>query len=120
MKRPTPCNSELKLLRILWETEGRKSSELVVICEEKFGWKKSTTYTQLRRLCEKGYACNENTIVRALVTQEAVLRNESAQIIERTFSGSLPSFLTAFFDARDRLTEEEAEELRRIIDNYTE
>lgn len=89
------------------------------LCAEKLGWKKSTTYTEIKRLCEKGVLQNEHAVVTPLVTQEEVQAKESDEFVERTFSGSLPGFLTAFLGNK-KLSGKEAEELKKLIDEYRE
>ena len=114
------CNSDYRLLMILWEHAPIGSGELVKICNEQLGWKKSTTYTEIKRLSEKGYIKNENTVVTPLCTKEEVQAQESGAFMERTFSGSLPQFLTAFLGGRQKLSKKEADELKKLIDSYHE
>ena len=85
------CNSDYRLLMILWEHAPIGSGELVKLCNEQLGWKKSTTYTEIKRLSEKGYIKNENAVVTPLCTKEEVQAQESGAFMERTFSGSLLS-----------------------------
>lgn len=113
------CESEYRFASIVWECEPLGSGELVRLCEQKLGWKKSTTYTVLKNLCERGILRNENTVVTSLVKQGQVQEYESRQFINRTFGGSLPSFITAFMNDK-RLSEQEADELKRLIDSYKE
>lgn len=113
------CESDQKFMTVIWENEPVGSSALVALCLEKLGWKKSTTYTMLRKLCEKGLVRNENSVVTSLVPREKVMEHESAAFVEQTFGGSLPSFLVSFFGGR-KLGEAEAEELKRLIDGYKE
>ena len=96
MQTPKIFESEYRFCEILWENEPVTSSELVRLCREKLDWKKSTTYTVIRRLSERGVLKNENSIVTALVSKEDVQSAESEEIVKRTFSGSLPSFIAAF------------------------
>ncbi len=114
------CNSEYRFLMLLWEYAPIGSGELVKICNEKLGWKKSTTYTEIKRLSEKGYIKNENAVVVPLCTKEEVQASESGAFVERTFSGSLPQFLAAFLGGRQKLSKEEADELKNLIDSYHE
>lgn len=108
-------DAEYRFACLIWDHEPINSTELVKISSEKLGWKKSTTYTVLRKLCERGVLSNQNSIVVALVKREDVLRYESQSVVEKNFEGSLPSFLTAFLNAR-KITPKEAEELKKIIE----
>lgn len=111
--------SEYRFARIVWENEPLGSGELVKLCEQKLGWKKSTTYTVLKKLCERGIFQNENAVVRSLIKQEQIQKFESELFIDRTFGGSLPRFITAFMNDKT-LSKKEAEELKRLIDSYEE
>ena len=113
------CNSDYRFMMLVWEHAPIGSGELVKLCAEKLGWKKSTTYTEIKRLCEKGVLQNEHAVVTPLVTQEEVQAKESDEFVERTFSGSLPGFLTAFLGNK-KLSGKEAEELKKLIDEYRE
>ena len=90
-------DAELKFMNIIWEEEPIKSGELVRVCNEKLGWKKSTTYTVLRKLAQRGVLKNENTVVTSIVKREDTQIYESHEVVEKSFGGSLPKFLTAFF-----------------------
>lgn len=113
------CNSDYRFMMIVWEHAPVGSGELVRLCQEQLGWKKSTTYTEIKRLCEKGILKNEKAVVEALVSREEVQAQESDAFVERTFAGSLPGFLAAFLGGK-KLSGEEAEELKNLIDNYRE
>lgn len=108
-------DAEYKFAALIWENEPINSTELVKLCLEKLGWKKSTTYTVLRKLCERGILQNQNAIVTALIKREEAQKYESKALIEKAFDGSLPQFLTAFLGEK-KITEKEAEELKRIIE----
>ena len=95
------------------------SGELAKLCEQQLGWKKSTTYTVIKRLAERGVLKNENSIVTTLVSKEEVQCAESREFIDRTFGGSLPGFIAAFTGSK-QLSAEEANEIRRMIDSYKE
>ena len=110
---------ETRFLNIIWDSEPVPSGKLVELCAEKLGWKKSTTYTRLRILEEKGYVRNENSVVRALVSRQTVQAAESAYVVEETFAGSLPGFLVSFLGGRT-ISDREAEELKRLIDAHRE
>ena len=119
METPKIFDSELRFCEILWEHQPVRSSELAHLCTEKLGWKKSTTYTVIKRLTERGVVQTEDAVVTALVSRDQVQRAESRAFVERNFSGSLPGFLNAFVGGRG-LSAEEADELRRMIDKFEE
>ena len=119
METPKIFDSELRFCEILWEHQPVRSSELAHLCAEKLGWKKSTTYTVIKRLTERGVVQTEDAVVTALVSRDQVQRAESRAFVERNFSGSLPGFLNAFVGGRG-LSEEEADELRRMIADLEE
>lgn len=110
---------ESRFLQIIWAHEPVGSGELVRLCASELGWKKSTTYTMLKRLADKGLVINENTVVRSLVSREEVQAAESEYVVEQTFSGSLPGFLVSFLGGRT-ISAQEAEELKRLIDQHRE
>ena len=111
-------DAEYRFMCIVWEKEPIASPELVKLCFEKFGWKKSTTYSVIKRLSERGALKNENAIVTTLVSRLQVQKYESEQIVKKTFDNSLPSFITAFLQDK-RLTQEEAEQIGRMIKGAT-
>ena len=119
MESPTLCDSEYRFMTIVWENAPISSGELVKLCSDKLGWKKSTTYTAIKKLSEKGYIKNENAIVSVLIEQHLVQQDESNYFVERTFGGSLPGFLTAFLGGK-RITKEEADKIKKIIDKYSD
>ena len=108
-------DAEYKFASIVWENEPVNSTELVRLCADSLGWKKSTTYTVLKKLCERGVLKNQNALVTSLMKREDMQRYESNAVVEKTFDGSLPLFLTAFLGGR-KLSEQEAEALVRIIE----
>lgn len=113
------CESDFRFMCVIWENEPVGSGRLVTLCNDELGWKKSTTYTMLKKLCEKGFAKNENSIITSLIPKKDVQAFASEHIVESSFGGSLPSFLTSFFGGK-RISEEEANELKKIIDNFKE
>ena len=119
METPKIFDSELRFCEILWEHQPVRSSELAHLCAEKLGWKKSTTYTVIKRLTERGVVQTEDAVVTALVSRDQVQRAESRAFVERNFSGSLPGFLNAFVGGRG-LSAEEADEQRRMIADLEE
>lgn len=113
------CDSEYRFMMIVWEHAPIGSGKLVELCLSELGWKKSTTYTVIKKLCERGFIQNENAIVSVLIEKEKCQAVESDYFLERTFGGSLPGFLAAFLGDK-KLKKEEAEELKRMIDYYRE
>lgn len=91
----------------------------VKLSEKEMNWKKSTTYTVLKKLCEKGLFKNENAVVSSLITKDEYYSMRSIHFVEDTFGGSLPKFLTAFIGGRT-LSKQQAEELKRLIDEHKE
>lgn len=110
---------EYRFLMVLWEHEPVPSSELVRLCSERLGWKKSTTYTVIRKLSEKGIVKNEKTIVESLVKKDVVDRQAGDELLERTCQGNIPAFFAAFLKDR-KLSGEEVARIRRIIDEVQE
>ena len=102
---------------IVWANEPVGSGELVKLCEKELGWKKPTTYTVLRKLCEKKLLANTDGTVTSLVSREEFYSTKSKQIVADSFKGSLPAFVAAFI-TRNGLTAEEADEIQRMIDEY--
>lgn len=113
------CDSDYRFMLVVWEYAPVNSGELVRLCSEKLGWKKSTTYTQIKKMCEKGYIENTQAIVRVLIPKEQVQADESLYFVERTFGGSLPGFLTAFLGGKT-ISEKEAEKIKQMIDEHME
>ncbi len=112
-------DAEYRFACIVWENEPIQSRQLAKLCEQQLGWKRPTTYTVLRKLCERGIMKNDNAIVTTLVKKAEVHQYESNTIIERTFDGSLPSFITSFLKDKT-LSHEEAEKIKNLIDGYKE
>ena len=108
---------ESRFAEIIWKNEPLTSGKLVELCSKELGWKKSTTYTVLRKLCEHGIFKNENATVRSLIRKDEYYSLQSEKFVEDTFDGSLPAFLAAF-TARKTLTAAEIDEIRSIIDSY--
>lgn len=106
---------EMKFADIIWENEPLSSGQLVNLCKDILDWKKSTTYTILRRVCDRGLFKNEEGIVSSNVSKMEFLSNKSEKFVEETFQGSLPGFIAAFTSQR-KLSDEEVEELKKIIE----
>lgn len=110
---------ESRFADIIWENEPISSAELTKKSEEQFRWKKSTTYTVLKRLCEKGIFQNVKGTVTSLISKQDFYAVQSEKFVDETFNGSLPAFLAAF-TARKSLTDKEIAQLQRMIDEYKE
>ena len=110
---------ESRFADIIWENEPISSSEIVRLAEQKLKWKKSTTYTVLKRLCDKGIFENNKGTVTALISRQEFYSMQSERFVSETFNGSLPAFLAAF-TARKTLSQEEIAELRRMVAEYEE
>ena len=106
----------MKFACLIWDNIPIPSGELVKLCEKEFDWKKSTTYTMLRRLCDRGIFQNVDGVVSALLSQQEFQALQSEQFIHETFDGSLPKFLAAF-STRSKLTENEIDTLQKLIDS---
>ena len=115
MTAPKIFESEYRFCLILWEHEPISSIELVKLCREQLGWSKSTTYTVIRRLTDRGVLKSENAIVASLVSKEEAQRAELDELMEKRFEGSLPAFIAAFA-RRQELSDAEIEEIRRLIE----
>ena len=113
------AEGEYRFACIVWDNEPLPSGKLVELSQERLGWKKSTTYTVLKKLVDRGILRNENAVVTAAVPKEAVLREESRAVVDRAFDGSLPSFLAHFMGGRT-ISDEEADELKAIIVRFRE
>ena len=113
------CESDYRFMKVIWEHQPRPSSKLVTLCAQKLGWKKSTTYTTLKKLCDKGFAQNQDTVVSALIPMDQVQAYASEQFVAHTFEGSLPGFLASFLGNRT-ISAQEAAELKRLIDQHKE
>ena len=106
---------EAQFAELIWAREPIASGELVKLCEKELNWKKSTTYTVLKKLCERGIFQNNDGVVTSLLTKGEFNAVQSEQFVEDTFEGSLPAFLAAF-TSRKTLSKDEVEEIRRLID----
>ena len=107
--------AEKKLMEIIWQEAPIESGKLVKIAHDNINWNKSTTYTVLRKLIAKGFVKNEDTVVSVLIPKEEVLVSESNQIVDESFSGSLPKFVAAFFGNKRTLSDEDADALMKLI-----
>jgi len=119
IKRVSLTEAEEKLAGLIWREAPLTSPELVEIAARELDWKKSTTYTILKKLCDKSVFKNENAAVTVLLTREEQIARESRGFVEDTFGGSLPRFISAFIGS-GKLTQEQAEEIQRLIDGQQE
>ena len=110
---------EGRFAEIIWQNEPVASGVLVKICEKELGWKKSTTYTVLKKLCEKGLFKNEGSKGTSVMSKDEYCAVQSQKFVEDTFEGSLPAFIAAF-SKRQELTKDEIEEIKRMIDTIGE
>lgn len=110
---------ESQFADIIWQNEPLSSRELVQLCEEKLQWKKSTTYTVLKKLCERGIFQNNDSVVSSLISKAEFFSMQSEKFVEESFGGSLPAFIAAF-TARKSLSTEEIAEIHRMIESAKE
>ena len=108
---------EAKFADLVWAHEPIGSGELVKLCEKELNWKKPTTYTVLRKLCERGIFQNKDGAVTSVISKAEFAAIQSEEFVEETFAGSLPSFVAAF-TRRNKLTPEEAEAIRKMIEEF--
>lgn len=113
------CDSEYRFMQVVWEHAPLNSGQLVKLCQAKLGWKKSTTYTVLKKLVDRGYLRNDNAWVTVLVSRDEAEREESNYFMERTFGGSLPHFLAAFLGDK-QLSPEEVKAIEDMIERHRE
>lgn len=118
MDVPKVFESEYRFCSLVWDNEPVNSGELVRLAADKLGWKKSTTYTVIRRLTERGVIKTDNAVVSSIFSREDIQRQECRDFIGKTFGGSLPTFIAAF--SGGKLTRQEADALRAMIDEYEE
>ena len=113
------AEAEAKFADLIWQHEPIASGELIKLSEKELSWKSTTSYTVLRRLCDRGIFQNENSTVTSLVGKEEFYGAKSAQFVEDTFGGSLPKFLASFM-GRKKLSPKQIAEIQQLIDNYKE
>ena len=115
MSVPKIFESEYRFCLILWENEPIGSARLAAFCKETLGWSRTTTYTVIKRLSDRGVLKNENAVVTSLVSKQDVQVSEIDELMDKTFEGSLPAFIAAFAK-RQNLSDKEIEEISRIIE----
>jgi predicted transcriptional regulator len=113
------AETEAKFADLIWEREPIESPELVKVAEQKLNWKKSTTYTVLKKLCDKGIFKNENALVTAVLKKDEFYARQSKYYVQETFGGSLPKFFSAFA-SNGKLDKAQVAELKRLIDEHEE
>ena len=106
-----------RLLELVWDRQPIPSPQLCRVAEKELGWKRTTTYTVIKRLCDKGYLKNEAAVVSALVDRDSVRQAEGEAVLDRSFGGSLPGFLAAFLRA-GRVSDQDAAEIERMLEEY--
>ena len=115
MKTPKIHESEYRFCLILWEYEPVTAVELVKLCQEQLGWKRTTTYTVIKRLGERGILKNENGQITSLISKEEAQACEIDELVEKKFEGSVPAFIAAF-TKRTKISEKELDEVQKMID----
>ncbi len=119
MDTPKVFESEYRFCLILWENEPINSTRLAKLCNERLGWSRTTTYTVIKRLSQRGVVKSENAIVTSLVSKDEIQAAELDELMEKTFEGSVPAFIAAF-TRRRRLSEADLEEIREMLDKMAE
>lgn len=118
MKNNRPLSlADHRLMNLVWDHEPLSSRRLSELAEDQLGWKRTTTYTVLKRLCDKGCLQNKSTTVTSLVDRETVQRTDGQDLLDRSFGGSLPSFLAAFLKAGS-VSDQEADEIQKLLADY--
>ena len=115
MATPKVFESEYRFCLILWKHEPINSTKLAKICNEELGWSRTTTFTVIKRLSDRGVVKNENATVTSLVSKEEIQAAQMEEMVEKTFEGSLPAFIAAFAKGQS-LTDSQIQEIRRIIE----
>ncbi len=109
--------SDFRFMTAVWDNEPVSSADLARVCETTVGWKKSATYTMLRRCTEKGFVRNDNSVITSLLKRDHILKNEADYSVKNTFKGSLPLLVKSYLSGK-KLTAAEAEEIKKIIDKH--
>lgn len=119
METPKIFDSEYRFCLVLWEVEPIKSARLAELCKERLGWSRTTTYTVIKRLSDRGVVQNKQSVVTSIISKEQAQLSEYEQMMEKKFENSLPAFLAAFSKSR-KLKKDEAEALRKMIESAEE
>ncbi len=112
-------DTEYRFLQLIYDAEPLRSKQLVELCDKALGWKKSTTFTMLKKLCQKGVVANNGSVVSSVIDRQEIERFRSRDAVQQSFGGSLPNFLTAFMGGQ-KLSEQEAQLLQAIIEQHRE
>ncbi len=120
MKENSIGDSEYKLMELIWEYSPVSSGDLSNICEMVHGWKKTTVYTMLKRLADKGFIKNEKSVITFLVGRDELQQQQSEELVEKSFKGSLPMFVNAFLGGGKKMSKEDAAKLIDMIEEHTE
>lgn len=115
METPKVFESEYRFCLILWREEPITSARLAALCAEELGWSRTTTYTVIKRLSERGVVKNDHSTVSSLVSKEEIQAAEMNEMMKKTFEGSLPAFIAAFAKQQE-LSREDLEEIKRILE----
>ena len=110
---------ESRFADIIWSNEPLTTGELVKLAEKEFNWKRTTTYTVLKKLCERGIFKTENSVVTSLISKKEFYAIQSENFVDETFAGSLPAFIAAF-SSRKKPTAKELEEIKKMLDSFEE
>ena len=114
MVTPKVFESEYRFCLILWKHEPVSKVELARLCNKELGWSRTTTYTVIKRLCDRGVICSSDSTVTSLISKEEIQQAEVDEMMEKTFEGSIPAFIAAF-SKHKKLSDKDVEEIRRII-----
>lgn len=120
MKENSIGDSEYKLMEIIWDYAPIASGELSTMCEMIHGWKKTTVYTMLKRLQDKGFIQSDKSTITFLVGRDDLQRQQSEELVEKNFKGSLPMFVNAFLGGGKKMSKEDAQSLIDMIEQHTE
>lgn len=119
MKEMRMGESETRFAKIIWQNEPITTKQMIKLCEQELGWKRTTTYTVLKNLCEKGIFQVQDSVVTSLVSRKEFFATQSEKFVELSFDGSLPQFLVAFAE-RKALTQEEVDAIQQFINSFGE
>ena len=110
---------EYRFMQVIWDNAPVNSGRLVELCDKAFGWKKSTTYTMIKKMCEKGYISSDNATISVLVGRDVAEKEATVEFVDKTFGGSFFDMFAAFYGGK-KISEEEALELKKLIEKYKE
>ena len=110
---------EYRFMQVIWDNAPVNSGRLVELCDKAFGWKKSTTYTMIKKMCEKGYISNDNATINVLIGRDVAEMEATVEFVDKTFRGSFFDMFAAFYGGK-KISEEEALELKKLIEKYKE